>query len=200
MLAQYPTDPFRRHTFFSKKRNTKKITRKLKRQFENAMLDRIENLSDKNPKQFWKLVNSIKLHQASTKTNEIQASEWYFENFNGITSQTDKDNHETQIFKDYNRWAISKHDTFGRLITPQEICTQSNKMKNKKAAANDFLSNEIIQLAVKTLPSYFTSLFNAILSQGKFVFDGLKVLLYQYINLVTLVTRIIIEGFVSAVY
>ena len=30
----------------------KKLTRKLRRQFENAMLDRIENLSDKNPKGF----------------------------------------------------------------------------------------------------------------------------------------------------
>ena len=62
---------------FFQKKEYKKITRKLKRQFENAMLDRIENLSDKNPKEFWKLVNSIKLHQASTKTHEIQASEWY---------------------------------------------------------------------------------------------------------------------------
>ena len=57
------------------------------------MLDRIENLSDKNPKEFWKLVNSIKLHQSSAKTSEIQASEWlnYFENLNGIHLKTDKD-------------------------------------------------------------------------------------------------------------
>ena len=130
------------------------------------MLDRIENLSDKNPKEFWKLVNSIKLHQSSAKTNEIQASEWfnYFENLNGIHLKTDKDSHEAQIINDYDRWAIPKNDTLDRSITPQEISTQSKKLKNKKATANDSLSNEIIKLAVKTLPSYFTSLFNAILS------------------------------------
>ena len=48
--VQYPTDPFVRHTFFSKKEEYKKLTRKLKRQFENAMLDRTEHLSDKIPK------------------------------------------------------------------------------------------------------------------------------------------------------
>ena len=147
--------------FFQKKEH-KKLTRKLKRQFENAILDRIENLSDKNPK--------IKLHQSSAKTNETQASEWfdYFENLNGIHLKTDKDSHEARIITDYDRWAIPKNDTLDRPITPQEISTQSKKLKNKKATANDTLSNEIIKLAVKTLPSYFTSLFNTILSQGKF--------------------------------
>ena len=52
--------------FFQKKRNALKLTRKLKRQFENAMLDRTEHLSDKIPKD--------KLRQSSAKTNEIQAS------------------------------------------------------------------------------------------------------------------------------
>ena len=45
------------------------------------------------------------------------------------------------------------------------------KKTSKKATANDSLSNEIIKLAVKTSPSYFTSLFNTILSQGKFPFS-----------------------------
>ena len=90
------------------------------------MLDRIENLSDKNPKEFWKLVNSIKLHQSSAKTNEIQASEWfnYFENLNGIHFKTDKGSHEAQIVNDCNRWAIPKNDTLDRPITPQKISTQ----------------------------------------------------------------------------
>ena len=72
-----PDRPLYTSSFFPKKKEYKKLTRKLKRQFENAMLDRIENLSDKNPKEFEKLVNSIKLHQSSAKTNEIQASEWF---------------------------------------------------------------------------------------------------------------------------
>ena len=98
------------------------------------MLDRIENLSDKNPKEFWKLVNSIKLHQPSAKTNEIQVSEWfnYFEDLNGIHLKTNKDSHEDQIINNYDRWAILKNDTLGRPITLQEISTQSKKLKNKK--------------------------------------------------------------------
>ena len=72
-----PGRPHYTSYFFFKKWGIQKLTRKLKRQLENAMLDRIENLFDKNPKEFWKLVNSIKLHQSSAKTNEIQASEWF---------------------------------------------------------------------------------------------------------------------------
>ena len=55
LLVQYPTDPLIRHTFFSRKKEYKKLTRELKRQFENAMLDRIENLPDNNPKEISEL-------------------------------------------------------------------------------------------------------------------------------------------------
>ena len=75
-----PDKPHYTSYFFFKNKEIQKLTRKLKRQLKNAMLDRIENLADKNPKdwgRFWKLVNSIKLHQSSAKTNEIQASEWF---------------------------------------------------------------------------------------------------------------------------
>ena len=54
----------------------------------------------------------MKLHQSTAKTNEIQASKWfnYFKNLNGIHLKTDKDSHEAQIIKDYNRCAIPKND------------------------------------------------------------------------------------------
>ena len=44
----------------------------------------------------------------------------------------------------------------------------TNKLKNKKASALDSLTNEIIEVAFKTLPCYFTKLFNTILSHGIF--------------------------------
>ena len=44
----------------------------------------------------------------------------------------------------------------------------TNKLKNKKACALDSVTNEIIKVAFKTLPCYFTKLFNTILSHGIF--------------------------------
>jgi hypothetical protein len=44
----------------------------------------------------------------------------------------------------------------------------TNKLKNKKACALDSVTNEIITVAFKTLPCYFTKLFNTILSHGIF--------------------------------
>ena len=44
----------------------------------------------------------------------------------------------------------------------------TNKLKYKKASALDSLTNEIIEVAFKTLPCYFTKLFNTILSHRIF--------------------------------
>ena len=55
----------------------------------------------------------------------------------------------------------------------------TNKLKNKKASALDSLTNEIIEVAFKTLPCYFTKLFNTILSHGIFPSSWTKVLLYR---------------------
>ena len=69
--------------------------------------------------------------------------------------------------------AIPKNDlnisTLQLNISTNDLYT-IKKLK-KKATANDSLSNKIIKLVVKTSPSYFTSLFNTILSQGKFPFS-----------------------------
>ena len=49
----------------------------------------------------------------------------------------------------------------------QKKCTIYQKSLNRKASASDSLSNKIIK-AVEVLPSYFTKLFNIILSEGTF--------------------------------
>ena len=60
-------------------------------------------------------------------------------------------------------------DTLDEPISINEVIRGiSKKLKNGKARGSDLLSNEIIKLSVKVLPSYFVKLFNAILSKGVF--------------------------------
>ena len=59
----YPDDTFLRHLFFAKKKEYKRFVKKQKRQFHSALLDKVDALADKNPKEHWKLVNSIKANQ-----------------------------------------------------------------------------------------------------------------------------------------
>jgi hypothetical protein len=145
------------------------MVKKQKRQFYNSLLNKIELLSDNNPKEFWKLVNDTKTRKSDT-SNEISSSEWfdYFKNLNKINFNTEKSSTEAQIVKDFDTWAACKDDTLDNPITTEELHKLSKKLKNKKASAGDSLSNEIIKVAVEVLPSYFVKLFNTVLSNGVF--------------------------------
>ena len=141
----------------------------MKRKFHNLMLEKIQNLSDRNPNEFWKLVNTIKTNKSSGTCNEISPTEWfdYFENLNRFNEHGGKNSHEVQIVKDYNIWTATKSETLGKPISSAEIYNLSKKLKNKKASSVDSLPNEIIKLAVKALPLYFVKIFK-ILSKGTF--------------------------------
>ncbi|CAB4014003.1 Hypothetical predicted protein, partial [Paramuricea clavata] len=54
------------------------------------------------------------------------------------------------------------NDSLDRPVSLEEVYKLSKRLKNKKASANNSLSNEIIKLAVEVLPSYFEKLFNKI--------------------------------------
>ena len=84
LLTMYPDDTFLRHLFFAKTKEYKRFIKKQKRQFHSALLDKIDALADKNPKEYWKLVNSIKANQTKKVSDEISSSEWfeYFKNLN----------------------------------------------------------------------------------------------------------------------
>ena len=73
----------------------------------------------------------------------------------------------------------------------------TNKLKNKKASALDSLTNEIIEVAFKTLPCYFTKLFNTILSHGIFPSSWTKSFIVPITNQVILLILIIIEEYAS---
>ena len=92
----------------------------------------------------------------------------YFKNLNKININTEVASSEAQIIKDFNIWALGANDTLDRPVSLEEVYKLSKRLKNKKASANDSLSNEIIKLAVEVLPSYFEKLFNKILSNGHF--------------------------------
>ena len=154
LLSKFPNDIYLRHLFFAKKKEYKRTVKKQKRQFHNSMLNKIELLSENNPKDFWKLVNSIKTQKPRT-SHEILPSEWfdYFKNLNKININTEVASSEAQIIKDFDIWALGTNDTLDRPVSLEEVYKLSKRLKNKKASANDSLSNEIIKLAVEVLPS-----------------------------------------------
>ena len=48
------------------------------------------------------------------------------------------------------------------------MCKLSVRLKDKKASVSDSISNEIIKLEVKSMPSYVLKLFNIVVTYGFF--------------------------------
>ena len=169
LLSKYPNDIYVRHLFFAKKKEYKRTIKTQKRQFHNTILNKIEQSAENNPREFWKLVNSIKAQKTGTPC-EISPSKWfeYFKNLNRINLDNKRTSNEAQLVKDFNIWAVESNEILDRPISLEEVCLLSKRLKNKKASSSDSLSNEIIKLAVEVLPSYFQKLFNEILCRGHF--------------------------------
>ena len=124
LLTMYPDDTFLRHLFFAKKKEYKRFIKKQKRQFHSALLDKIDALADKNPKEYWKLVNSIKANQTKKVSDEISSSEWfeYFKNLNkGASLYTE----ESSILKPKSL----KISIYGPVVKMTSLMSQFQLMK-----------------------------------------------------------------------
>ena len=108
--------------FSQKKKEYKGLLRKLIRQFHSTMLEEIDTLVHSNPKEYWKLVNSIK-SQSPEGNNEISSSEWYeyFKNLNrDVNLYSVESSIESKIVKDFNRWAVQSNDILDQPISNDE--------------------------------------------------------------------------------
>ena len=71
LLSRFPEDNSLQHTFFSSKKEYKQLVKRLKRNFNYEMLNKIKFMEEHNPKEFSKLVKSIKSDKSSIKQDEI---------------------------------------------------------------------------------------------------------------------------------
>ena len=84
LLSRFPDNNFLRHKFFSTKKEYKRLVKRLKRNFKYEMLSKIQSMEEYNPKEFWKLVKSIKSNNSNDIEDEISPVVWhdYFKNLN----------------------------------------------------------------------------------------------------------------------
>ena len=71
LLSRFPENNFLRHKFFSTKKEYKRLVKRLKRNFKYEMLNKIKFMEEHSPKEFWKLVKSIKSNKSNIKQDEI---------------------------------------------------------------------------------------------------------------------------------
>ena len=126
-------------------------------------------MEEHNPKEFWKLVKSIKSNNSNNIQDEISPLIWHdhFKNLNE-KKVIFENSSETQFVRDYRFWAVKSNHILDTSISEHEVCASAKKLGNKKSSAGDVISNEIIKIAVEVLAPYFVKLLNHVIFHGTF--------------------------------
>ena len=118
----------------------------------------LRNMQYKNPKEYWKFLNSINKNKKSEKQPTINQ---FFEHFKNIN--------ETQHNQDaltINTHWTEVNDTLNMPITCDEIKKCINKLKNSKSPGCDNILNEYLKSTKEIFLPVYESLFNKIFDSG----------------------------------
>ncbi len=166
-LLKRPSDGSIRIAFFSAKKQFKKLARKEKRQFKQDIISQLEQLEEKNPQVYWKLVEDLKSMEQTDGTSSN----------NGVEADM-LDSHYKTLLKTEVEWQDNeKTKTIENLITPffnelnfkvsiAEIEKCIAKIKVGKAVGIDRVSGEMIKASGHVMTGWYQRLFNYILVEG----------------------------------
>jgi hypothetical protein len=86
LLSRFPCNPIIRGSYYKCYREYNKLRKYKKRHFKQTILDDLDRLRDSDPKQYWKLINSLKDSNNDDKTNLVEPDSWYtyFSNLNTV--------------------------------------------------------------------------------------------------------------------
>jgi hypothetical protein len=112
LLSKYPNDPFLRHKFFATKKDYKRLTKRFKRNFQSELLNKIELMEEHHPKEFWKLVNSIKSSNSLDSSDDISPVAWYnyFKDLNEVKVDSTQCSNEAKFVKNYQLWTVNSNE------------------------------------------------------------------------------------------
>ena len=129
-----------------------------------------------DPKHFWDLINKLNDSNCNKKDSineKINSHEFtqFFKNLN-IPSNKNSAFHDSilsnlnSLIENYT--ANPSNIEFNSPISEEEIVKVVKSLKNGKASASDFISNEMIKYGISVLLKPLQKLFNLIFSNGKF--------------------------------
>ena len=163
-MTKFPFDPLVRGSYFKCYREYNKVRKHKKRQFKQKVLDSLDELREDNPKEYWKLINSLKEEEKEDPESTIELDKWYtyFRSLNKIPEK-----YKTRI-EEINK-IVKNSPTFCELdykITSSEIIKAISKLKSGKAVGLDSLPNEILKSGSTILVPILQKLFNLVFTSG----------------------------------
>ena len=167
MLQKYPNVPYVRHNFFTSLKRYNKCRKQKSKQYKEKILHQLDDLRDKNPSAYWKLLNDLKNEDLDDKSGQIPLEEWelYYKSLNA-----DKNGGRNQQVK-MKLETLEKEHIFNETdfkITTHEISRCVKNLRNKKSPGLDRILPEMLKYSQHILLPILEKLFNTILQCGKY--------------------------------
>lgn len=171
------SDPFNldlRNNFFKNYRLYNKARKYKMKSYKKSIINKLENLHNNNPKQYWQLVNSLKESENFTPPVE---SEVFYEHFKKLnfpsTQYENRQNVLRTVLKNLEKDSLCFNEMDYR-ITEKEIETAIKKLKCNKSGGLQLITNDMLKAGSKFLIPAICLLFNKIFVYGKYPINWTK--------------------------
>ena len=146
IYAKFPNDPVIRGSFYKLQREYSKLCKKKFREFKRDLVEKLDNLHENNPKEYWQLLNSVTKDRDNSTESQISIEEWlnHFSKLNSPPSKfVNRINEIKQILE--NEEKVPSFSTLNFTIKEKELLTVIHTLKNGKAKGLDGIMNEMIK-------------------------------------------------------
>jgi hypothetical protein len=128
-------------------------------------LQKILDAEDKNPNEFWKYVDKLKVKVNNDPISNISPNEWltYFKhlmNIDQVNKFTDSSMNFAEFVENYDMQLLNSN------ITTEEVLKAAKSLKNGKAGGPDGILNEMLKISCIYNTTAYVNLFNTILKSG----------------------------------
>ena len=166
LFKKFHNDPYIRSAYFSALKHFRKLRKFKFRKYKHDLIAKLDSLCDKNPKEYWKLLEEICItcNKSQTRTvGSVSSCDWlhHFEQLNSNTI------HDTRL--DAQLENLEKEKIFSKLdytISSSEICKAIQGLKSNKASGFDIIINEMLKTGQQQLHGPLLKLFNTVFSSG----------------------------------
>ena len=167
LLQKFPRDPYIRGAFFKNLKLYNKSRKRQARKFKEGMLQKLDELRDTKPQEYWKLLKKLK--ETKDDSNDISLEE-FRQYFNNLNEQSSLEPKQKQNIADLLVEMEKEHyfDEMDFEIAEKEVRESLKLLKNKKAVGLDQISNEMLKYTEYKMISLLTKTFNTILISRKY--------------------------------
>ena len=168
LLKKDPYNQELRTRFLKCSKDCKKLIKKKTQLYKKEIFEKLLNLKESDPKEYWKLLKSLK-YEDSNNSVELQAG--FPELINHFKTQGQTFDYDKE-FKDKvqsdSHLSPLCNDLTDKPITVAELNKCVKKLKTGKSAGPDKISNEIIKYSGIVTCKAIVKLFNLIMDSGKY--------------------------------